>query len=88
MKFAFTQNSMSHQSICDKTTTTLCVQTVGTCHTCHTKMCNLDMYDTFFGKHKWFLVHLVVSVIIYIIFYKFQILLTFTKTPPCFRWLL
>ena len=52
MKFAFTLNSMSHQCICDKTTTTLCVQTVGTCHTCQelsAKMCNLDMYDTFFG---------------------------------------
>ena len=34
MKFAFTQNPMSHQCICDNTTTTLCVQTVGTCHTC------------------------------------------------------
>ena len=34
MKFAFTQNSMSHQCICNKTTTTLCVQRVGTCHTC------------------------------------------------------
>ena len=29
-----------------------CVQTVGTCHTCQElspKMCNLDMYNTFFG---------------------------------------
>ena len=34
MKFAFTQNSMSHQCICGKTTTTLCVKTVGTCQTC------------------------------------------------------
>ena len=82
---------MSHQCICNKTTTTLCVQTVGICHTCQeisAKMCNLDMYDTFFGEYKWFLVHLAVSVIIYVIFYKFQILLTFTKTPPCIRWLL
>ena len=74
-----------------KTTTTLCVQTVDTCHTCQeisAKTCNLDMYDTFFGEYKWFLVHLAVSVTIYVIFYKFQILLTFTKTPPCIRWLL
>ena len=61
------------------------------CHTCQelsAKTHNLDMYDTFFGKYKWFLVYLAVSVIIYVIFYKFQILLTFTKTPPCIGWLL
>ena len=48
---------MSHQCICDKTTTTLCVQTVGTCQTCQelsAKMCNLNMYDTFFGEYKRF----------------------------------
>ena len=53
MKFAFTQNSLSHQCICDKTTTTLCVKAVGICHTCQElspKMCNLDMYDTFLGE--------------------------------------
>ena len=76
---------MSHQCICDKTTFTLYDQTVGTCHTCQelsTKMSNLDMYNTFLGEYKWFLVHLAVSAIIHVIFYKFQILLTFTKTPP------
>ena len=51
-------------------------------------MCNLDMYNTFFGEYKWFLVLLAVSVIIHVIFYKFQILLTFTITLPCIRWLL
>ena len=88
MKFAFTQNPMSHQCICNKTTTTLCVQTVGSCQELSAKTCNLDMYDTFFGEYKWFLVHLTVSVIICVIFYKFQILLTFTETPLCIRWLL
>ena len=81
---------MSHQCICHKTTTTLCVQTVGTYHACHeisAKMCNLDMYNIF-GEYEWFLVDFAVSVIIYVIFYKFQILLTFTKTPPYIRWLL
>ena len=57
MKFAFTQNSTSHQCICDKTTTTLCVQTVDTCHTCQelsVKTFNLDMYDTFWGSTNGF----------------------------------
>ena len=82
---------MSHQCICDTSMTTLCVQTVGTCHThqeLSAKMCNLDMYDTFYGEYIWFLVHLAVSVNLCVIFCKFQILLTFTKTPPCIRWLL
>ena len=37
---------MSHQCICNKTTTTLFVQTVGTCHTCQelsAKTCNLNI---------------------------------------------
>ena len=52
-EICFAQISMSHQCICDKTTTTLCVQTVATCHTCQelsAQTCNLDMYDTFFGE--------------------------------------
>ena len=75
MKFAFTQNSMSHKCICDKTTTILCIQTVGICHTCQeigAKPCNLDMYNTFFGQYKWFLVHLAVSVMIYVISINFK----------------
>ena len=47
MKFTFTQNSMSHQCICNKTTTALCAQAVDTSHTCQeisVKTCNLDMY--------------------------------------------
>ena len=90
-EICFFHKTLSYQCICDKTTTTLCVQTVGTCHTCQelcAKMCNVDMYDTFFGECQWFLVHLAVSVIICVIFYKFQIFLTFTKTPLCIRWLL
>ena len=53
MKFAFTQNSMFYQCICNKTTTTLCVQAVGTCLSSEelsAKMCNLDMYNTYFGE--------------------------------------
>ena len=88
MKFSFTQNSMSQNPI---SAIKLPLQAVDTCHTCQelsAKMYNLNMYDTFFKEYKWSLVHLAVSVNIYIIFYKFQILLTFTKTPPCIRWLL
>ena len=35
---------MSHQCICNKTTTTLCVQAVGTCQALSAKMCYLDMW--------------------------------------------
>ena len=38
-EICFYINSVSHQCICDKTTTTLCVQAVGTCQALGAKTC-------------------------------------------------
>ena len=45
---------MPHQCTCDKGTTALCVQAVGTCQALNAKTYYLDMQDTFYGIRKGF----------------------------------